>query len=87
MEAREGNHVDRQLAQVSVQLTGEPEALYFIKRRRINKHNDVSATELERDLCVAAQDKFMDMQSFSFIYLRQVVTPDMVRETRWFRSP
>jgi hypothetical protein len=31
VEAREGNHVDRQLTQVSVQLTGEPEAYYSSK--------------------------------------------------------
>jgi hypothetical protein len=31
VEAREGNHVDRQLTQVSVQLTGEPAAYYSSK--------------------------------------------------------
>ncbi len=60
MEAREGNHVDRQLTQVSVQLTGEPAAYYSSKEIRgsAGLKNDVSTAELERELSGISQDKF-----------------------------
>ena len=59
VEAGEGDHVDRQLPQVGIQLAGEPE----------------EGGQVTGVLRQVRAD------------LRQVVTPDMVSDTRWFKSP
>ena len=75
-----GNHVDSQLPQVCVQLPREPKewtALIFSTSKRGEPRRWIALMSLTSTSKACAR----------MSHLRQVVTPDIVIETRWLRSP
>ena len=74
----EGNHVDSKLPQVCVQLPWEPKewiVLMFSTFKPKEPGRWIALMSTSNALCVGMN------------HLRQVVTPDIVIETRWLRSP
>ena len=93
VEAREGDHVDRQLPQVSVELAGEPEtgghawtnAEWMRLSETILWLSRTQGQEIDSSIYVTTSLRFLEF--LLALIAMNAASPDMVRDTRWLRSP